>query len=204
MRLALGLLSAALISASAHAASLDSVAITGLDSSNAPFSIGFSFDPSMFTTIPGGFALTDPNGTVDSSPDALTVDISDPFIGANRIEVYDASNLDEVFAIDPSVAPGSLTPFVDASGAVTLGTYTGSDLTNCTTAALRRPVVSGGLTSTLALFQMPTLDVPCGASVSLTATGAAPGSVTPEPSSLVLLATGTLGVAGILRRRYLA
>ena len=37
---------------------------------------------------------------------------------------------------------------------------------------------------------------------STTTTSTAPTSVTPEPSSILLLGTGLLGIAGVLKQRY--
>ena len=115
------------------------------------------------------------------------------FFDAQDFAVYDMAN----FAL--STAGEAL--YATSNGVSTFipNTYNVTENINCV-ATLVMP--SSRALPTLALFQMPSFGTVCNdsATVQIQSSGG-PVSATPEPSSLLLFATGALGVAGIATRR---
>ena len=199
------LLCSAVLSLPACAATLDSFSFTGQDSSSKPYSINFQLDPSGYTNNFGVFSYSNVPGTVDGVHDTFSLNIR-PYTGSDSVLISDTGSLFQFLNIDASNGTDFLAgdPSSGNPPVVTLGSYTGTNFTECT-ASLTMPQI-GKLPASLAMFQMsvPTLSVNCNAAIALNITGNSPAAVTPEPSTLALFATGALGIAGVLRRRVLS
>jgi hypothetical protein len=204
------LLAAALLSAlaipAAHA-DITTFTISGTDTNSNPFSINFSLDPATYIDNQSTFEYTGVSGTVNGTSDSFLVDAA-PYSGVEYFNIQDTAGLfpDEGFELYANNGVNFLDGDPDSGlpPTVTLGTYAGIDYTNCPISASIKPFRSG-LSPTMAFLQMPSITVDCNAPVSLNVAGpSTSSSVTPEPSSLALLATGTLGVAGVIRRRIVS
>ncbi len=194
MRLGFGvaLLLAATLPVTAVADNIVGVTVTGTLPDNSALSSTFTLDLSMSTNVGGGvYDFLDPAATVNGSPDTLNINVGPAFNG-NTVELTDIPNGNATFDefIDFANANGTL--FFDATvPTFNPGTYSGSDIF-CPVSA---QAPAQRLPGTLAMIQ--TAALPC--AFQLVAS-----SVTPEPTSIALFATGLLGVGGIVRRRYLA
>lgn len=203
----LALFSLAAVPVIARASTLDQLSFTGVDAYNTPYSVNIALDPTIPSGTGYGFDYPSVNGTVDGVSDTFEVAVYQyGGLGSGTsdyVYIDDASLFYAYFAIAPNGTTNFLsgTPDVGATPTLTAGSYAGSFV--CA-ASLRAPSIRFPGSSALAMFDGPSLSAFCGDAVNLAVTGgptSTPTSVTPEPSALALFATGTLGIAGVLRRR---
>ncbi len=198
-KLALALMSAALLSIAARAATLDTFNFSGNDvAAHNTYRISFSLDPATYTNS-GDFLYTDVQGTVDGVADVLQIDVSNVF--STSVAVTDANGLFQLFSFNDTIFSGD--PATGLPPSVALGSFTGMNFTSCKlSATLQNKYV--GLFPTVAFFQVPTITTNCEDPATLSITSPDSTSPAPEPSTLALLGSGALGVVGFLRRRFLS
>ena len=204
MRPVLALFSLAVaLSATAYADTTDTFTFSGVDTSGSPLSVTFGLNPGSYTDTPTQFVFSgltgsfDDNGTIvaDTFSLSATPDNGEGYVSAVLADNSTSETLD-IFANATDFLSGD--PSMGGAPTVTSGSYDVA-VASCLV-YVRSP--SAAPLPTLALFQMPSIAFGC-APVSLGITAAStPSSVTPEPSTLALFATGALGLAGVLRRRF--
>jgi hypothetical protein len=175
--------------------------------STGTFSFSLSSLGSYTTQGYGDYGYSNVSATVDGSSQTF----SDVYFYPSEVADYLAIPLDtDGYTLYMNFTSGAFLSGDPDVGAptVTPGTYMGS--VACDEARLRSPfVAASGLPGVMAFIQVQfPYGSYCDDSLTLDVTGSSPvtppSSVTPEPASLGLFATGVLGIAGVVRRRLRA
>ncbi len=199
---ALALIFSLALPLAAHAATLDQLSFTGLDSSNNPYAIDVAIDPTVASGTTGmGFFYNGVAGTLNGVSDSFILSVN-PGVNFDAVQIGDAGSFFQYFEINANGTTPFLAgdPTLGGAPVITLGSYTGQSITSCLSVN-RAPALALPGSAALAFAALPSISIDCAASVNLAVTSSS-ASVTPEPSTLGLLSTGVLGVAGVLRRRF--